>query len=59
MTHKGDRLISVRIPIVLSILVVSPFSAPVAGMKLRSLEVEFEPSATPAAQGAVARQEDR
>ena len=45
--------------IVLSILAVSPLTAPVTGMKLRPLEVEFEPSAIPAAQGAVARQEER
>ena len=39
-------------------LVVSRLSAPVTGLKLLSLEAEFEPSAIPAAQGAVARQED-
>ena len=45
--------------IVLSILAVPPLTAPVTGMKLRPLEIEFKPPATPAAQGAVARQEDR
>ena len=40
-------------------LVVSPLSAPILGMKIRSLEVESEPSSVPAGQDAVARQGDR
>ena len=40
-------------------LVVSPLSAPVVGMKLRPLEVEPAAPAMPAAQDAVARQEER
>ena len=40
-------------------LVVSPLSAPIVGMKIRPLEVEPEPPSLPAAQDAVARQEDR
>ena len=54
-----NRLIGAIRLIVLSILVVPPLTAPVTGMKLRPLEIEFEPSDTPAAQGAAARQEDR
>ena len=46
-------------PIVLSILAVSPLTAPVTGMKRRSLEVAFEPLAIPAAPGPAVRQEDR
>ena len=40
-------------------LVVSPLSAPVVGMKLRPLEVEPAAPGVPAAQDAVARQEER
>ena len=41
------------------LLVVSPLSAPVVGMKLRPLEVEPAAPVAPAAQDAVARQEER
>jgi RND family efflux transporter MFP subunit len=40
-------------------LVVSPLSAPVIGMKLRTLEVEPVPPAIPATQDTVARQQER
>ena len=39
-------------------LVVSPLSAPIIGMKIRTHDVESEPASTPAGQDTVARQKD-
>lgn len=41
------------------LLVVSPLSAPINGMKIRPLEIESEPPAVPAGQDTIARQRNR
>ena len=41
------------------LLVVSPLSAPINGMKIRPLEIESEPTPVPTGQDTIARQGNR